>query len=363
VFNLGTLLQVSALTMGVASATPIRNAQKNHVLATENETITNDYDLTLQYQNSTNQTFNPVPINNHNMTGYDYETKNNYTINSNFINVQATAYESIAYTTRIDEPNLEYVQNYETIQNGIGGINEHTTMYLMVLQITPYNYNLNTETSIKLYMQFDGFTDQPYSWNEIRVDHQYFVKRVYTTNQDNWSSYINKQLINYTANSIIQDIKDVNNGFYYTETDEITEITSLETTDVTEISIVPSKTNYIILNYVPVIKASQKDPNTNQWNDFGTNYINVPVVQQEYGYTTMHITGTNIIPDGTYEVIDIPGLMWQILTMPFAFISQAFNLTLFPGTPYQVNISNLFLSIIAIIVFVWLITLFLKMKG
>ena len=70
-----------------------------------------------------------------------------------------------------------------------------------------------------------------------------------------------------------------------------------------------------------------------------------------------------IAQGGTYEVIDLPGLMWDILTMPFAFVSQAFNLTLFPGTPYQINIANLFLSLIAIVTFVWLISFFLKLKG
>lgn len=61
----------------------------------------------------------------------------------------------------------------------------------------------------------------------------------------------------------------------------------------------------------------------------------------------------------TTEVIDLPGLMFQILGMPFAFISQAFNVTLFPNTPYQVNISNIFLTLIAILIFLWLIKLIL----
>ena len=63
------------------------------------------------------------------------------------------------------------------------------------------------------------------------------------------------------------------------------------------------------------------------------------------------------------EVVNIPGLMFEIIGMPFAFVSQAFNLTLFPGTPYQINIANLFLSIIAIFVFVWIVSLFIKNKG
>ena len=56
-----------------------------------------------------------------------------------------------------------------------------------------------------------------------------------------------------------------------------------------------------------------------------------------------------------YEVIDLPGLMFDILGMPFAWLSIAFNFTLFEGTPYAINISTLLLgllvSLIALIIF------------
>ena len=65
--------------------------------------------------------------------------------------------------------------------------------------------------------------------------------------------------------------------------------------------------------------------------------------------------GEYVIPADNYEVIDLPGLMWVILTLPFSFISTAFNLTLFPGTPYQVNISQLFLVVIGLLIFIWII--------
>lgn len=55
------------------------------------------------------------------------------------------------------------------------------------------------------------------------------------------------------------------------------------------------------------------------------------------------------------EVIDVPGLMFDVLTMPFTFWSGAFNLTLFPGTPYQLNISSLLLALLAVAIFVFLI--------
>lgn len=67
------------------------------------------------------------------------------------------------------------------------------------------------------------------------------------------------------------------------------------------------------------------------------------------------LNGTATIPSQPLEVIDVPSLMFTVLSMPFSFISQAFNLTIFPNTPYQINFSNLFLTIISIFVMLWLI--------
>lgn len=57
----------------------------------------------------------------------------------------------------------------------------------------------------------------------------------------------------------------------------------------------------------------------------------------------------------TYEVVDIPGLLFNILVMPFAFISQAFNFTVFPGTPYQLNISHIVMALIVAGILIFII--------
>jgi len=78
--------------------------------------------------------------------------------------------------------------------------------------------------------------------------------------------------------------------------------------------------------------------------------------------TELEITvgGQSVVNYPLYEVVDIPGLMFTVLTMPFSFISQAFNITLFPDSIYSVNISGIFLSIIALLVFAWIIKLVLR---
>lgn len=62
----------------------------------------------------------------------------------------------------------------------------------------------------------------------------------------------------------------------------------------------------------------------------------------------------------TTEIVDIPGLMFTILGMPFAWLSTAFNLTVFPGTPYAVNISHIFFAIIGALILIYIIKKVMK---
>lgn len=47
-----------------------------------------------------------------------------------------------------------------------------------------------------------------------------------------------------------------------------------------------------------------------------------------------------------YEVVDLPAFFYTLLTAPFSFISTAFNVTLFNGTPYALNISSLIMGVL-----------------
>lgn len=74
----------------------------------------------------------------------------------------------------------------------------------------------------------------------------------------------------------------------------------------------------------------------------------------------------SIIPvqfGNTIEVIDLPSIMYDVLTMPYQFISVAFNLTLFPNTPYQINLANAFLGIFAFLVLFFIIRVIVKAKA
>ena len=71
----------------------------------------------------------------------------------------------------------------------------------------------------------------------------------------------------------------------------------------------------------------------------------------------------NITSVSDPSVIDVPGLLFTILTLPFTFFTQAFDLTLFPGTPYAINISDVLLAIICILLLIYIIKLVMSIKG
>lgn len=324
-------------------ATPVYDApnlQKN----AENQV--SSYSLTLNETSETVQTFNNVDTDNPNYpfnVGTDYETKWKYYNYNSAINVYATTYQT---NTRVSSAIM--MQNYNYL-NIVGDTSYHVTRSATVLQITGYNYNLNNNINVTLQI---GIQDLSFGGNDYEIDSAWYYRSVITSTQD-WSNYINRQIVSFSAEKLLYDIRDPNNNYTYREENSYITLYQEIQQDTINVELLPNGTTYVVIEYVPVVKLVET------WN---TQSVPVDCTTEMSSYNWI-ITGTNVIPTETYEVVDIPGLMWQILAMPFAFISQAFNLTLFPGTPYQVNISNLFLSIIAIFVFVWLIGLFFKMKG
>lgn len=63
------------------------------------------------------------------------------------------------------------------------------------------------------------------------------------------------------------------------------------------------------------------------------------------------------------EVVNLPSLMFNILSMPFAFFSNAFNLTLFSGTPYAINIGDVIMFIISLVILIAIIKMIMNIKG
>lgn len=131
----------------------------------------------------------------------------------------------------------------------------------------------------------------------------------------------------------------------------------IETTEIYDFVANQNYNSYLVIfNY---ITYSGDDPNE-------TNYF-WPNEYEDNSYAIWRLTNKKIKAykitneNVSVDVINIPDIMFQILTMPFTFISMAFNLTLFAGTQYQINISSLFLGILAVIIFVLIIRMLIKM--
>lgn len=78
-----------------------------------------------------------------------------------------------------------------------------------------------------------------------------------------------------------------------------------------------------------------------------------------YGYQTGYSAGYQTkgdLADGNF--LDIRNMMLSVLTMPFTFINQAFNVTLWEGTTYEFNIGRFIKGLIAIASILFIIKLF-----
>jgi len=82
-----------------------------------------------------------------------------------------------------------------------------------------------------------------------------------------------------------------------------------------------------------------------QSNANGTSYTPIPTNPDDYD-----------IEDGNFT--SIQSLILRILTLPFTFLAQAFDVTLWEGTAWEFNISNFIMAIIAIAAILFIIKLF-----
>lgn len=105
--------------------------------------------------------------------------------------------------------------------------------------------------------------------------------------------------------------------------------------------------------------------NTIEYTENSYPYYFVFYLGQEDTFFTLQMKQTEISYTYTFTpneegIIDIPGLLWNILAMPFGFISTAFNLTIFPGTMYQLNIGHLLLILVNALIIIFVIKRFTR---
>lgn len=88
----------------------------------------------------------------------------------------------------------------------------------------------------------------------------------------------------------------------------------------------------------------------NEYGEYVENYENILTAYRE-------------LLDTNNGAIDIKGIMFDTLSMPFVFINKAFDITLFSGTAFAINIANLIKDILALLAILFLFGLFKKGLG
>lgn len=275
--------------------------------------------------------------------------------NSNMaINLKGTFYYNQQSANYTGHPEYWYINNSTYDPN----IYSYDSQGMLAVEITPYNLNTNTQITLQIHLNIIANYITPRDTDAaIRIDSYRYI-----STQSNLSWLLNRMDWNTTGKVYEwrNSLESPSNAYIYTKSIDHTflgYVNDLQGQVITKTFTytinVSTETMYFIWYFFPTYAENEQ-------------------LQQESYYASgngakmttadgITVNGTMIIPTGSYEVIDIGGLMFTILTMPFSFISQAFNLTLFPNTPYAINISNLFITIIAVMLFVWLLSIIIKL--
>lgn len=359
---LGALLLTTCISSGAVhnseTATNFNNVEQHSKKKTK-ETETLDEQITLANSNYTN--YRAIdPANNY----HEYWEKMNITANTNNYTIKGNVYTDVIgitnnyeqYGYRYNFVNADHPENLST-----ESLKRLPTRLFYILEITPHVYTIEQETKISFTIDFTGTADYP--------NYSYIIKTWKGTNSS-LTQYFNAQNT-FTAYYNYYLEQALNNNFFL-DYEETTGPTIESTTNPNEhtliyqninnLSFVYSNTLYLFVEIIPTIKPLNNtqapiievQPKT---TGNPTETPNARIFNNIQGGIEVEFT---IPPTTTGEVVDIPGLMFDILTMPFAFISQAFNLTLFPGTNYQINIANIFLCIIGIMIFVTILNILVK---
>lgn len=254
-------------------------------------------------------------------------SKYNINKSNNYINIKETTYtQTIQY---INIPaGINRLRNYYDYENI-----RYETSAIIITEITTYSGITNNTIDYEISLLNNNYISQ---YPLINID---LIQ--YKTNND-LSEYINQT--NYSIlNNQLAIFTDITNNYSYTQTKNLNDYEIDEKINITTSIQLNNIWKTYMITYV-------------KWADDTFNDLTTSSANHNDLFTmdNAEIFGS-IYTGGGYEYVDIPNLMFTILTLPFSFITQAFNITLFPNTPYSINIGNLFLSIVAIILLMWIL--------
>lgn len=341
-----------------------------------------------EYTSTKSITISTIALNNTNneIKVYEYSNPPYYEI----ANILRTTYRqnynagtNAGYETGYEEGQT----STESYQNGYeNGYNDgvdiaYQTGYEQALQ---QKYNINTQFNITNYYtrnnqkyytiesNIEGYLTFSHTNQNTYIQLTGNISITYGNNQTTGFDYIQ-----ITTN--ITNFTDSNKNVTITNFTENTNTTTFQGTTPTRYNITP--TNFYIEDntfkltiktYVDNgIELSTTNTSTDNptsayqqftWNCKQTtndlkveNFINQIAEQTTNAYDNGYLEGTRI---GGTEIIDIRGIILTIITMPFTFITQAFDVTLWEGTQYAFHVGAFIKAMIAIASILFIIKLF-----
>lgn len=319
---LASLLKTAVLSVSAAA-----NAFTMHPITTnkKNSTLLGQYDIDIgEGASSTNATISNTPFTYSGIiiTQWNYITNSTqYSNNSVFVNAKQMC-ESM------------HLGNYPLDANTPDWLHEDLPVAICIEKyeivtsqnLLEANYVFDNELSLNTY-------NNPYTVRTLMITTT-DNKIIGPLAENNSSLTSERYLYNYYRN-----FDGGKYGYNYSTVLDTTQESTYTYSGGEDLSLAPRSTNYlIVMTYVSC--------GIGQGNQIG-----IPTPNFNY-HSNLELSGRFAVITDAIEVIDIPTLMFTILTMPFSFVSQAFNLTLFPGTNYQINIARILLTLFAIAVIV-----------
>lgn len=270
--------------------------------------------------------------------------------------------QSVVYD--VDQTTIRYATYYQVKEFS----NEYNLRYATVnakgytrIYVNYENYTITTKTDYYFIITYEDGQDHNFTFEELALN-----LRGYQNPNNTLGIYYEDYYLYYSNTTIpYVDTYVLGSNYNYTllmNVNNATGWTPLNTTNhvetVEENTTLTIDTKYTYLKWEVEWKTDdiydEENPIPQNQPQIILNKL-IPV----YSSSTAVYTWT-IDVQYTQEVIDIPGLLFEMLGMPFAWISTAFNVTLFSGTPYAINVSRLFFELICTLILIIILRKVLK---
>lgn len=234
---------------------------------------------------------------------------------------------------------FEYVTNQGNYFS-TGGFHQAT---IYELNLANYNYYLGSlNTTYKVIKTQNG---DSYTLN-LKCGFLYDDQTIENIYNQAWIRYNDFETINQALNNNAYLVKTA----YYMTNGTSNIQTNLNYTNATQIERKLNQYKYYIESWT----IEYDEPFANIKGNSQNQLISQTITQQWAG-ANEKIAGSS----GT-EIINLPDVLFKIAMIPWQFISIAFNLTIFPGTPYAINFSNLVTGLLSAILAILVVKIVFK---